>query len=198
MQIDSAPDPASQPATAPAADASAPAAGQSHAGAGFDPAGPARRTAPVLESDSDPHSAAGPARPMAPGVLSEPPTFGLGQIAQIAIPVKDLDRAVAFYRDALGMRYLFQVQALAFFDAAGVRIMLAAPEAQGDGDDRRSSMLYFTVKDIDHAQRALRARGVQFIRDAHLVARMADHDLWMAFLEDSEGNALGLVAEVRQ
>lgn len=129
--------------------------------------------------------------------MSEPPTFGLGQIAQIAIPVKELARAVQFYRDALGMRFLFEVPGLAFFDAAGVRIMLAAPEGQGPGDDRRSSMIYFTVKDIDHAQRALRARGVHFIRDAHLVARLPDHDLWMAFLEDSEGNGLGIVCEVR-
>lgn len=128
---------------------------------------------------------------------AEPPTFGLGQIAQIAVPVRDLARAVGFYRDVLGMRYLFQVPSLAFFDAAGVRIMLAAPEAQGDGDDRRSSMIYFSVKDIDHAQRALRARGVHFIREAHVVARLPDHELWMAFLEDSEGNALGLMCEVR-
>jgi len=127
---------------------------------------------------------------------AEPPTFGLGRIAQVALPVKDLPRAIAFYRDSLGMRFLFETPALAFFDAGGVRLMLAAPDAQGAGDDRRSSVLYFAVKDVDQAQRALRARGVHFVREAHVAARMEHHDLWMAFLEDGEGNTLAVMSEV--
>lgn len=137
--------------------------------------------------------------PTAPPIQADAPiTFGLGAIAQVALPVRDLSRAIAFYRDALGMRFLFETPALAFFDAAGVRLMLAAPEAQGAGDDRRSSVLYFAVKDIEHAVKALRARGVHFVRDPHVAARLPQHDLWLAFFEDGEGNTLALSCEVRR
>ncbi len=129
--------------------------------------------------------------------MAEPIVFGLGRIAQIAVPVQDIGRAVAFYRDALGMRLLFEAPpAMAFFDAGGVRLMLSGPEAQGPGDDRRSSVIYFAVKDMDQAQRSLRARGVHFVRDPEMVARMETHDLWLAFLEDGEGNTLALSSEV--
>lgn len=132
-----------------------------------------------------------------PPAAGEPPTFGLGRIAQIAVPVRDAVRATAFYRDALGMRLLFEAPpGLAFFDADGIRLMLSGPEAQGEGDDRRSSVLYFTVKDLGHATRSLRARGVRIVREPQLVARLPHAELWLAFIEDGEGNTLGLTAEV--
>ena len=123
-------------------------------------------------------------------------TLGLDCIGQIAIPVKDLERAVAFYRDALGMAFLFQAPpALAFFDCGGVRVMLDVPES--DEFAHPSSVIYFNVADIQDAYRTFKAQGVQFRDEPHLIARMPDHDLWMTFFHDTEGNTLALMSEVR-
>ena len=122
-------------------------------------------------------------------------TFGLGQIGQIGVNVRDLDRAVAFYRDALGLRFLFSTPALAFFDCAGVRLMLSLPEQASF--DHPSSILYFTVPDLRVAYDTLTARGVAFLDEPHLIAKMPDHELWMAFFDDTEGNTHGLMCEVR-
>jgi methylmalonyl-CoA/ethylmalonyl-CoA epimerase len=122
--------------------------------------------------------------------------FGLNRIGQIAINVKDLDRAVAFYRDALGMRPLFQVPKMAFFDCGGVRIMLSLPETPEF--DHAASVIYYKVDDIQAAHAALRGRGVGFDGEPHVVARLPDHDLWMAFCRDPEGNVLALMSEVRR
>lgn len=109
--------------------------------------------------------------------------------------VKDLDRAVAFYRDKLGVRFLFQVPKLAFFDLDGIRLMLGLAEAPEH--DHPGSVLYFKVPDIEAAHAELEGRGVNFISPPHLIARMPDHDLWMGFFDDTEGNTLGLMSEVR-
>ena len=119
----------------------------------------------------------------------------LDRIGQIAINVKDLDRAVAFYRDTLGMRPLFQVPKMAFFDCGGIRLMLSLPEKPEF--DHPGSILYYRVPDIQQAHAALRGRGVAFEGEPHLIAKLPDHDLWMAFLRDSEGNLLALMSEVR-
>jgi methylmalonyl-CoA/ethylmalonyl-CoA epimerase len=124
-----------------------------------------------------------------------PAPFGLSQIGQIAINVQNLDRAVAFYRDILGMTVLFQVPNLAFFDCAGVRLMLGIPERPESAHP--ASILYYTVGDLQAAYDTLTARGATFIDQPHLIARMPDHELWMAFLNDTEGNTLGLMSEVR-
>ncbi|HXF83378.1 MAG TPA: VOC family protein [bacterium] len=117
----------------------------------------------------------------------------LGAIGQIAIHVRELDRAVQFYRDRLGLRFLFQAPpGLAFFDAGGVRLMLSRPEGAAAG----TSILYFQVDDIPQAVAALRARGVHFTAEPHLIARLPDHDLWMAFFLDSEDNTMALMSEV--
>jgi catechol 2,3-dioxygenase-like lactoylglutathione lyase family enzyme len=121
--------------------------------------------------------------------------FGLDRIGQIAINVKDLDRAVAFYRDVLGMRPLFQAPRLAFFDCGGIRIMLSPPETPEF--DHPGSVLYYKVDDIQAAHATLRGRGVAFEREPHLITRLPDHDLWMAFCRDPEGNVLALMSEVR-
>lgn len=120
--------------------------------------------------------------------------FGIDRIGQIAIPVTDVDRAIAFYRDALGMRFLFQAPpGLGFFDCGGVRLMLDGPAASQAG---QSSVLYYQVEDLDAAFEALSGRGIEFEAKPHLVAELPDHELWMAFFRDPDHNLLALMAEV--
>lgn len=121
-------------------------------------------------------------------------SFGLSHIGQIAITVRDLDRAVAFYRDQLGMRHLFSVPQLAFFDCDGVRLMLSRPERPEF--DHPSSIIYYKVERIDDAVEALKGRGVAFEDEPHVIADMGTYTLWMAFFRDSEHNLLGLMSEV--
>jgi methylmalonyl-CoA/ethylmalonyl-CoA epimerase len=118
----------------------------------------------------------------------------LQSIGQIAISTHDLPRAVAFYRDALGLEYLFEAGPLAFFMCGDVRIMLAVPE--NEEVDHPSSIVYFRVTDIHAARTDLSARGVPFDDEPHLIARMPDHDLWMTFFRDPDRNLLGLMSEV--
>ena len=122
--------------------------------------------------------------------------FGLDRIGQIAVPVSDIDRAVRFYRDTLGMRFLFQAPpGLGFFDCSGVRLMLDAPaKAQGGN---QSSVLYYKVPDLHAAFEALSARGVAFEAKPHLIAKLPDHELWMAFFRDPDQNLLALMSEIR-
>lgn len=123
-------------------------------------------------------------------------SFGLEEIGQIAVPVRDLDRAVRFYRDTLGMRFLFQAPpGLGFFDCAGIRLMLDAPAKAQAGN---SSVIYYRVSDLRLAYETLSARGVVFEQEPHQIAEMPDHDLWMAFFRDPDGNLLALMAEVRR
>jgi predicted enzyme related to lactoylglutathione lyase len=122
-------------------------------------------------------------------------SFALSRIGQIAVTVHDLERAIAFYRGALGVPFQFRTPQLAFFDCAGVRLMLSAPEKPEH--DHPGSILYFNVADLAGAHATLQSRGVSFIDAPHLIARMPDHELWMAFFEDSEGNTLALMSEVR-
>jgi len=120
----------------------------------------------------------------------------LGAIGQIAMAVKEVDRAVAFYRDALGLRLLFQAPpGLAFFDCAGTRLMLEVPPDKEF--EHPGSVLYFTVDDIHGAYADLTGRGVEFRDAPHLVAKMPDHELWMTFFADGEGNTLALMHEKR-
>lgn len=120
----------------------------------------------------------------------------LGAIGQISMNARDLGRAVAFYRDQLGLPLLFEVPPkMAFFDCGGVRLMLSLPESAEY--DHPGSVLYFTVPDIQAAYADLSARGVTFAGAPHLIARMPDHELWMAFFRDPEGNTLALMSEVR-
>lgn len=121
--------------------------------------------------------------------------MSLSAIGQIAINARDITRATAFYRDILGLRFLFSAGTMSFFDCQGVRLMLGvatAPEY-----DHPGSILYFTVDHINDTHTALVGRGVHFKGVPHLVARMPDHELWMAFFDDTEGNTLALMSEVR-
>ena len=119
----------------------------------------------------------------------------LESIGQIAITTHDLPRSVAFYRDALGLEYLFEAGSLAFFRCGDVRIMLAVPE--NEEVDHPSSIVYFHVADIAAARDELLGRGVPFDDEPHLIARMPDHELWMTFFRDPDRNLLGLMSEVR-
>ena len=120
---------------------------------------------------------------------------GIRQIGQIAINVHDTNRAVEFYRDALGLKLLFTAGQLAFLDCGGVRLMLSPPEKPEF--DHPSSILYFKVDDIQAAYDRLVHRGVKIEDQPHVVARMPDHDLWLAEFRDSEGNLMALMSEVR-
>ena len=121
--------------------------------------------------------------------------FGLTRIGQIAVTIQNLPRAVAFYRDILGMRLLFEAPpAMAFFDCGGIRLMLSEPEAAKA--ELYSSIIYYTVDDIQAAAAELQNRGVTFEGSPHVVARLPHADLWMAFLRDPDGNMLALMSEV--
>jgi len=120
-------------------------------------------------------------------------TTGLARLLQISMTASDVDRATRFYRDVLGVPFLFAAPPrLAFFDCAGVRLMLSLPEP---GFDHPGSVLYFAVEDIAEAHRSLTARGVVFRSEPHMIARLADREVWLADFEDSEGNTLALMAE---
>lgn len=121
--------------------------------------------------------------------------FGLSQLGQIAIVAKDTPRMAEFYRDKLGMKFLFNAGRLAFLDCGGIRIMLTPPEKPEH--DHAASILYFKVPNIQAAHQALTGRGVKFEDMPHLVAKLPDHDLWMCFFRDPENNLFGLMSEVR-
>ena len=116
----------------------------------------------------------------------------LDRIGQIAVGVDDLERAVQFYRDTLGMTFLFQAPpGLAFFDCGGIRLMLDKPLGSG-----KSSILYYRVEDIEATTEALKISGVAFDADPHVIARLPGREIWMAFFKDSEGNQLAVTSEV--
>ena len=120
----------------------------------------------------------------------------LAEIGQIAVIVRDVGRALTYYRDILGLTFLFRPgPELAFLSAGSVRIMLTTP--QGHGAPGANSILYFRVVDIEAAHAALVARGSADERRPELVARMPDHELWIAFLRDPDGNLVGLMEEKR-
>jgi catechol 2,3-dioxygenase-like lactoylglutathione lyase family enzyme len=117
-------------------------------------------------------------------------------LGQVAITVRDVERSVAFYRDALGLRFLFApAPTLAFFMIGDVRLMLSAPE--GEFTPGGGTVLYLRVADIEAEHAVLVARGVSFIDTPHLIARMPDHELWMCFFRDPDGHTLALMCARR-
>lgn len=120
--------------------------------------------------------------------------FGLSVIGQIAVNVHDLERAVAFYRDVLGMKLLFQAPPnLAFFSCGDVRLMLDVPEDKEF--DHPSSVIYYRVDDVGEAHRILSSRGVAFMGEPHVIHRTETYELWMAFFRDPDDNVLAVMAE---
>jgi catechol 2,3-dioxygenase-like lactoylglutathione lyase family enzyme len=122
--------------------------------------------------------------------------IAITEIGQIAINVHDTNRAVEFYRDTLGLKLLFTSGRLAFFDCGGVRLMLTPPERPEF--DHPASILYFKVADIQTAHARLVERKVKTESEPHVVAKMPDHDLWLAEFRDSEGNIMSFMSEVRR
>jgi predicted enzyme related to lactoylglutathione lyase len=119
----------------------------------------------------------------------------LSQIGQIFVNVKEFDRAIAFYRDILGMTFLFKAPpGMAFFDCGGIRLMLGI--ADRPELSHPASVIYYKVDDIERVYEVFSARGVEFIIKPHLVAQMPTYDLWLADFKDSEGNILALMSEV--
>jgi methylmalonyl-CoA/ethylmalonyl-CoA epimerase len=143
------------------------------------------------------HARAGgePAKAVRKSSFHEDGMTSLGPIGQISMNVHDIERATAFYKDVLNVKLLFRAGQLSFFDCGGVRLMLSPPETSEF--DHPGSVLYFRVADIKATHQELAGRGVGFVGEPHLIARMPDHELWMAFFKDSEGNTLALMSEIR-
>ncbi len=121
--------------------------------------------------------------------------IALSDIGQIALTVSDLDRAVAYYRDVLGMRLLLEAPGMAFFACGEVRLMLGTAGGKADGD-APSTIIYYRVADIEAAFEALRARGAEVEQEPGLTHRSEEHELWLAFLRDPDGHVLALMSEV--
>jgi len=130
---------------------------------------------------------------MTPHAETPAASLHLDGIAQVALTVADLARAKAFYQDALGLRFLFDAGTMAFFQCGSIRLMLGLAEQPVTP---AGTILYYKVGDLHAAHAAISAQGVGFLQPPHLVAKMPDHDLWMAFLKDPDGNVLGLMSEV--
>jgi methylmalonyl-CoA/ethylmalonyl-CoA epimerase len=129
--------------------------------------------------------------------MSSPAPSSLSEIGQIAIIVGDVAKATVFYRDVLGLKFLFAAGPnLAFLAAGSIRIMLTRPE--GAGEVGKNSILYFKVADIAAAHAAIVARGAKPASEPHVVARMPDHDLWLSDIRDPEGNVVALMSEVKR
>jgi predicted enzyme related to lactoylglutathione lyase len=121
----------------------------------------------------------------------------VSEIGQIAITVSDVSTALPFYRDILGLRFLYSPSPdLAFLAAGSVRVMLSTP--QGAGTAGCNSILYFKIADIVPSHVAMVALGAKHEREPHLAAKMPDHDLWIGFLRDPDGNLVGLMEEKTQ
>ena len=122
--------------------------------------------------------------------------YKVADIGQIAITVSDVSQALVFYRDVLGLEFLFSpAPTLAFLRAGSVRVMLSTP--QGAGAVGANSVLYFKVNEIENVFTAIVERGAQVEREPQLAAQMPDHALWIGFVRDPDGNLVGLMEEKR-
>lgn len=120
----------------------------------------------------------------------------VSKIGQIAITVSDVEKALTFYRDILGLDFLFSPsENLAFLQCGEIRIMLSIP--QGSGEVGKNSILYFSTIEIETAYRKMVAAGAEVEREPQLAAKMPDHELWIGFLKDPDGNLVALMEEKR-
>jgi catechol 2,3-dioxygenase-like lactoylglutathione lyase family enzyme len=122
----------------------------------------------------------------------------LAEIGQIAYVVSNIETATAFYKDKLGLSFLFSAPPkLAFFDLSGIRLMIAEPENAAESNKvGNNSTLYFTVSDIQQTFETLKSRGVPVKDTPHVIANMGEYDLWMAFFADPDDNLIGIMSEV--
>ena len=122
------------------------------------------------------------------------PDLNQSRIRQIAVVCKDVARARDFYRDVLGLPHLFDAgPQLSFFDCGGVRLMLSTAEGEATG----TSVIYYLVNDISASVNAVQGKGATFVGEPHMIARMPDHELWLAEFRDSENNVVALMEERR-
>jgi methylmalonyl-CoA/ethylmalonyl-CoA epimerase len=119
----------------------------------------------------------------------------LNHIGQIALTVSNLERSTAFYRNVLGMAFLFDAGPMVFFQCGEIRLMIGLSETEGPVTNT-GTILYFKVADIEHTHAWLQRNGVEILQPPHVVARMADHDLWLVLFTDPDKNTLALMSEV--
>lgn len=122
--------------------------------------------------------------------------MGLSRIVQIAVTVSDLEKSLTFYRDVLGMRFLFQAPNVVFFDCDGVRLMLGLGGANTDAAARQGTIVYFMAADIRSTYAALVQRGAPAEREPSVIARLGSVDVWLGFVRDLDDNLIGLMEEV--
>jgi catechol 2,3-dioxygenase-like lactoylglutathione lyase family enzyme len=117
-------------------------------------------------------------------------------IGQIAITVSDVAAAKKFYADVLGLKPLFDAGAnLSFLAAGSVRLMLTT--SQGSGEAGKNSILYFRTTELETFYRQALERGARPEREPGLTAKLPDHELWIGFVRDPDGNLVGLMEERR-
>jgi methylmalonyl-CoA/ethylmalonyl-CoA epimerase len=127
------------------------------------------------------------------------PGISLDRIKQIALPVNSVEKAKEFYRDALGMRHLFDAPpGLSFFDCGGVRLMLCGPDAQGKDGGKQHAVLFYEVGDIKTTYAQVKAAGAPSLAEPHIIARMNGQEVWIAELADGQGNTVSLISEVAE
>jgi predicted enzyme related to lactoylglutathione lyase len=129
---------------------------------------------------------------MASRIIAPVSSVRVDRIGQIAITVTDLARAKSFYQHRLGIKFLFDAGGMSFFQCGDVRFLIGTAQQL---DPRAGTIVYFTVTDARAAHASLSAQGVEFIQEPQLVAKMPNHDLWIAFLKDPDGNVVGLMSE---
>ncbi|MBS4189983.1 VOC family protein [Bacillus sp. FJAT-49705] len=122
-------------------------------------------------------------------------TNTIQKVGQIGVPVKDLEKAISFYKNQLGLPLLFSTDSMAFFECNGLRLLLSLPEKEEFAHS--SSVIYFQVENIKKAYEDLIDKGVSFIDEPHVVAKIGDTETWMTFFKDSEDNTHALLCEVQ-
>ncbi|MDP7980239.1 VOC family protein [Bacillus sp. WLY-B-L8] len=122
-------------------------------------------------------------------------TTMIQKVGQIGVPVKDLDRAINFYKEKLGLLLLFNTDTMAFFECNGLHLFLSLPEKEEFAQS--SSVIYFQVEKIKETYEDLLSKEIVFIDEPHIVAKMGQLETWMTFFKDTEGNTHALMSEVK-
>ncbi len=120
-------------------------------------------------------------------------TTMIKNVGQIGVPVKDINRALDFYKEKLGLTLLFNTESMAFFECNGLKLMLTLPEKEEFAHS--SSVIYFQVNDIKDTYERLAGKEVLFIDEPHVVAKMGQTETWMVFFKDTEDNTHALMSE---
>lgn len=123
-------------------------------------------------------------------------TNEISELGQLAVTVENVDKSLEFYRDILGLKFLFSPsENLVFLQCGPTRIMLSTP--QGAGEVGKNSIPYFTVSEIEKFYEQAITRGAVKEREPQFAAQMPDHELWIGFLKDPDGNLVGIMEEKR-